>query len=82
MLWLIVAINNNFMGVQILLGSGHDKEYSESFQIGVISTVLFNLVLIYFFKGTGAAIAPIISEGILGVMLYIKIKKINKQNIS
>lgn len=82
LLWLIVAINNNFMGVQILLGSGHDKEYSESFQIGVISTVLFNLVLIYFFKGTGAAIAPIISEGILGVMLYIKIKKINKQNIS
>lgn len=82
LLWLIVAINNNFMGVQILLGSGHDKEYSECFQIGVVCTILFNFGLIYFFKGTGAAIAPLVSEGILGAMLYLKIKKISKQTIS
>lgn len=77
--WLVVAINNNFLGIQTLLGSGYDKEYSSCFQIGVICTILLNLILIYFFKGDGASIAPFLSESILGILLYIKIKKIEKE---
>lgn len=77
--WLVVAINNNFLGIQTLLGSGYDKEYSSCFQIGVICTIILNLILIYFFKGDGASIAPFLSESILGILLYIKIKKIEKE---
>lgn len=74
--WLVVAINNNFLGIQSLLGSGHDKEYSRCFQTGVMCTIVLNLILIYFFKGDGACIAPFLSESILGILLYVEIKKI------
>lgn len=77
--WLVTAINNNFWGIQTLLGSGHDKEYSRCFQIGVVCTIVLNLILIYFFKGNGACIAPFLSEVILGILLYIEIKKIEKE---
>lgn len=78
--WLIIAINNNFQGVQILLASGHDKEYSGCFQIGVACTILFNFSLIILFKGDGAALGPLLSELTLCVLLQLKIKKINQKN--
>ncbi|WP_290139349.1 flippase [uncultured Dubosiella sp.] len=74
--WLVVSINNNFWGIQALLGSGHDKEYSKCFQIGVVCTMVSNFVLIYFFKGNGACIAPLLSEIILGVFLYKELRKL------
>lgn len=76
LLWMLMAINNNFLGIQILLGSGKDKEYSECFQIGVVATILVNFLLIYFFGGDGASLAPLISEIILSILLIRKIKKI------
>ena len=78
LLWVVIAIGNNFLGIQLLLGSGHDKEYNKCFQIGVASTIALNLLLIYMFKGDGASIAPMISESILMVLLIIQIRKIEK----
>ena len=78
LLWVIVAIDNNFLGVQTLLGSGHDKEYGEAFQIGVAATIIINLGMIYFLKGNGASVAPLISEVVLNILLRIKIKKVSK----
>lgn len=74
--WMLLGINNNFWGIQTLLASGHDKEYSKCFQIGVACTVILNFVLIYFAKGTGAAFAPAVSEGIISLLLYKQIRKI------
>lgn len=82
LLWVLVSINNNFYGIQILLGSGHDKDYSKCFQISVLATVFFNLVLIYLFHGDGACIAPLISESVLGLLLYIKVKSLKKQSVN
>lgn len=76
LLWVLVAINNNFAGIQILLGGGYDKYYSKCFQISVVATMIFNFILIYFFKGDGAAIAPLISEIFLGWLLKNQVKKI------
>ena len=76
LLWVIIAINNNFLGIQILLGGGYDKEYSKCFQIGIMSTFLLNYILIYFFHGAGASIAPALSEAILCGMLLRHIRKI------
>ena len=72
LVWLIVSIDNNFWGVQNLLGSGHDKEYGEAFQIGVIATIVLNLLLILLFGGMGAAIAPHLSELVLNMLLRLK----------
>ena len=77
--WMVVAIVNNFIGIQTLLGSGHDKEYGEAFQIGIILTVLINLLLTKTFMGFGAALAPVISEIVLNILLRIKLKKITAQ---
>lgn len=74
--WLVVAINNNFLGVQTLLASGHDKEYSACFQIGVVITLLLNWVLIYSFGGLGAAVAPLASEIMLAVLLAKKVREL------
>ena len=49
LIWLLLSINNNFLGHQILLGGGFDKIYSKCFQIGVCISVFLNFILIYFF---------------------------------
>ena len=60
--WLVISIDNNFWGIQILLGSHHDKEYGKAFTIGVIATVALNWILIIVFSADGAAVAPLISD--------------------
>ena len=77
--WVIVSINNNFLGSKILLAGGHDKEYSIVFQIGVVLTIIINFFLVYFFHGIGAAWAPLISDLILGLMLYAQIQTLKKK---
>lgn len=79
LLWLLVSINNNFLGVQILLAGGYDKLYSSCFQLGVIATVFINFAAIYFFKGIGASVAPLISEMILWGLLSSKIRTIRRK---
>lgn len=82
LVWILVAINNNFLGIQILLGSGHDQEYSKCFKVGVICTVVLNFVFIFLWRGAGAAAAPLISESILGITLYKEVQRINKSVIT
>lgn len=76
LLWMVVAICNNFTGIQTLLAGGHDREYSKCFQIGVAITVALNLVLVYFLKGDGACLAPLLSELALGIMLKREVNKL------
>lgn len=79
LMWLFVSIDNNFWGIQILLGSGHDKEYSTCFFISVVATVAFNFIFIRLWDGTGAAWAPFASELLLDILLIIAVKKIEKK---
>jgi len=79
--WLVIGINNNFLGIQILLGSGHDKEYSRCFQISVVITIILNIVLIYLCEGLGASLAPMLSEIVLYILLRYQINRINTKNI-
>ncbi len=74
--WLIVAINDNFLGIQMLLGSGHDAEYSKCFQVSVIVTLVLNVILVHQFGGSGAAWAPLLSECILCGMLSFEVSKL------
>lgn len=76
--WIIFAICNNFWGVQILLASGHDREYGRAFQISVCFTVLLNVLLIWKIKGLGASLAPLLSEILLSVLLIHEIRKLKR----
>ena len=78
-MWVVIAINNNFLGIQTLLASGHDKEYSKCFQIGVFCTIILNFILVIIFKGMGAAIAPLLSELVLTYLLSIETLKVFKE---
>ena len=74
--WTVVSIFNNFMGIQTLLSSNHDKEYSICFQISVVFTIILNFVLIYIWGGNGASIAPILAEAILSITLIYQVNKL------
>ena len=78
LIWMLLGILNNFIGIQTLVGSGHDKEYSKAFQIGVVCTVLINLVLIRLFNIIGTAFAPMLSEAVLCFLLIRQVKKVNR----
>ena len=80
LVWMNLSIFNAFTGVQSLLASGNDKKYSKCFQIGVAFTVLVNFVLIYLFKGDGAAYAPAISELFLSILLIREIRRCDREN--
>ena len=77
--WLLLSINNNFLGHQILIGGGFNKAYSKCFQIAVCSAVFINFILIYFFKGDGAACAPLLSELVLTLLELREIHKIERK---
>lgn len=80
LLWMVMAIYNNFTGIQTLLASGHDREYSRCFQIGVVVTIVLNFLLVYLLKGDGACIAPLLSEMVLCIMLKKEVIKLEKEN--
>ncbi len=77
--WVLLGIHNNFLGIQILVGSGHDKEYGIVFEIGVVITILLNYILIKRIGLMGAATAPAISELILSILLYFQEKKVENK---
>ncbi len=76
LVWMLLGIYNNFMGIQMMVGAGFDKEYGKCFQIGVACTVFFNLFFIYLFGLVGASLAPCLSELTLSIILNIMKAKI------
>lgn len=78
-IWILVGIVNNLMGIQTLVGSGYDKDYSKCFTLSFIVSVICIMVLGKFFLAYGIAYASLISELFLTFLLVIKIRKINKE---
>lgn len=56
---------NGITGTQYLVQIGKQNIFTISVTIGAIVNVIFNLILIYFWKGVGAAIASIIAETVI-----------------
>ncbi len=78
--WLLCGIFNNFTGVQTLLAGGYSKEYSKSFLIGVILTVVLNFLFTGIWGIVGCAFAPAISEFCFGILLLKTVKGIEKES--
>lgn len=77
--FVIIAINNNFWGSQILLGGGHDKEYSRCFHKSVVVTIMINFVFIRLWGVNGAAFCSLVSEAFLSILLYASIRKLKHE---
>lgn len=75
-IWVLFSILNNFLGVQTLVASGHQKEYSRSFTISVIIMLSLMVVLGEFWGALGIAVASMMSEIILTCILLVCHKKI------
>ena len=76
----LFAIINNFIGIQTLVASGNQKEYTNSLVIGCIAIVVLNILLCKLYDIYGISLAAMISELILTISLYINYKKIIKFN--
>lgn len=75
LIWMLFSILNNFLGVQILVASGRQKQYSRSFLISIAFLVVYNLIFVNTLKLYGVAIAQALSEITLSVFLAIAIRK-------
>ena len=82
---VIIAIGlSNVIGTQYLMPTKQQKKYTISVIFGAIVNLIFNLILIKYWKSIGASIATVIAEfTVTGVQLYfvrneIKIKEILK----
>ena len=76
LLWVFFAIVNNFLGIQTLLASGNDKQYAKCFYLAVAVNIGCNALMVYFFEGLGASIAPLLSEIVLFILLLFSVKRI------
>ena len=55
-------------GTQYLVQIGKQKEFTISFICGAITNVIFNIILIHFFNGVGAAMASVIAEIVIALV--------------
>lgn len=73
--WLLLSITNNFLGIQILVARGYQKQYSRCFLVSIVFLVGLNLAFGYFFGAMGVAIATMLGELILTCGCLIMIIK-------
>lgn len=74
-LWFVFSIINNFLGIQTLVASGNQKDYSNSFILSAILSVLLCVVLGKLFGSYGIAFATLLSECMLTFILLYCVKK-------
>ncbi|MGH0483240.1 flippase [Bacillus mycoides] len=77
--WFFLSILNNFLGIQNLVASGHQKEYSTAFKISALVIILSNILLGYIWGVYGVAYATLFSEFILTISLVYQNKKVKNK---
>lgn len=76
LIWVILSVLNNFLGIQCLVASGHQKEYSQSFFVGAIIMAVLNVIMGYKWDIYGISLAAPIGEAVLTILLLKKIEVI------
>ena len=74
--FLILSIGlSNIFGLQYMVPKGKDKLFSIALLCGAISNLIFNIILIPKYFAMGAAIASIIAETIVTIVMGIMLRK-------
>lgn len=71
--WILLGVVNNILGIQYLLGSGHDKGYSICLMITAAATFILLFLLVPAHLYIGAALAITLGEGILTLLMAVVI---------
>ena len=78
MVQFLLAIINNFIGIQTLVANGKQRNYSKAFAIGCIAIVISNILLGKLYGIYGVSIAAPIGELLLTISLIFQLKKIER----
>lgn len=80
---IVLAIGlSNVIGMQYLLPTKKQKEYTTSVVVGAIVNFICNMILIRIYKSIGASIATVIAEFVVtGVQFYMVRKEIKVRDI-
>jgi len=70
----LIGLSNVF-GIQFLIPSKQDKKYTLAVVSGAVVNLLLNIVLIYFLKSYGAAIATVIAEAVVMSVMLVFLRK-------
>lgn len=75
-LWFVLSVVNNFLGIQILVASGHQKEYSNAFLISAVMSIVLYFILGKLLGMFGIAFVTFFAELALTILLLIRVIKI------
>ena len=75
-IWFVLSVINNFLGIQILVASGHQKEYSNAFLVSAICSIFLYVVLGKMMGLNGIAFSTCIAEFLLTILLFFNVKKV------
>lgn len=77
--FLILSIGiNNVTGMQYLVPTGRENQFTLTVIIGAISNFILNLILIPSFQAIGAAVASVSAESVIAIIqIYIVRKELN-----
>ena len=70
----IIGLSNVF-GLQYLLPSGQDNKFTFALVLGAIVNLILNIVFIKFWWSIGAAVATIIAECVVTIVMAIMVRK-------
>lgn len=71
---ILMGIENVF-GMQYLMATNHDKQYTRAVLAGTIANIILNIIFIPGLWGYGAIIASLLAEVIIVVIMYMYIRK-------
>lgn len=75
LLFMAIPISNLF-GVQVLIAYGEEKKVLIGTMLGAITNIMLNVLLIQYFNQNGAAVASVISEILVAVVMIVFSKNI------
>lgn len=74
--FIVVFISlSGAIGNQFLLSTKREKQYTISVIAGAVTNFILNLILIYYFKSYGAAVATLVAEFVVMFIQFIFIRK-------
>ncbi|MBU5331138.1 oligosaccharide flippase family protein [Anaerocolumna aminovalerica] len=76
----LFSVLNNLFGIQMLVASGFQKQYSIGFNISTLILIMLTISMGFLFEAFGVAYASMISEGILLIINLLFVKKLVVNN--
>lgn len=81
-LWMFLSVINNLLGIQILVASGHKKEYSKAFRLGIVALLVFNIIFGSLVGIMGVAVAAVLAELTLTISIIYYVLKIRNSTVN